>query len=94
MQIARRLFIVPLANNDHGKTTIVNALLSQGLGAPSPQRKGRRTLVSPGGREIDAYVFVRSYQETEKREHDSVTDPVHGELLNCPKRGGSPWTKH
>lgn len=26
MMIARRLFVVPLANNDHGKTTIINAL--------------------------------------------------------------------
>jgi hypothetical protein len=76
MRIARRLFVIPLANNDHGKTTIVNALLSQGLGAPSPERKGARTLISPSGREIDAYVFVRSYQETEKSSYKSVAEAL------------------
>ena len=30
MRIARRLFVVPLANNAHGKTTILKALVSQG----------------------------------------------------------------
>jgi ABC-type cobalamin/Fe3+-siderophores transport system ATPase subunit len=30
MRIARRLFVVLLANNDHGKTTILKALVSQG----------------------------------------------------------------
>lgn len=74
--IARRLFVVPLANNDHGKTAIMNALLSQGLGAPSPERKGARTLISPGGRNIDAYVFVRSYQETEKSTHKNVAEAL------------------
>jgi hypothetical protein len=76
MMIARRLFVVPLANNDHGKTTIINALLAQGLSAPSPERKGARTLISPGGRNIDAYVFVRSYQETEKSAHKSVAEAL------------------
>ena len=73
MMTARRLFVVPLGNNDHGKTTIINALLSQGLGAPSPERKGARTLISPGGRRVNAYVFVRSYQETEKSAQKSVS---------------------
>jgi hypothetical protein len=78
MKIARRLFIVPLANNDHGKTTLLNALLAQGLGARSPERKGVRELVSPAGRHIDAYVFVRSYQETEKKEYKSVKKALNG----------------
>jgi hypothetical protein len=72
MRISRRLFVVLLANNDHGKSTAMNALVSQGLGAPSPGRKGIRQLVSPWGRVIDAYLFVRSYQETEKEAHGSV----------------------
>lgn len=42
------------------------------VGAPSPGKKGHRTLISPIGRKIDAYVFVRSYQETEKQRHKSV----------------------
>jgi GTPase Era involved in 16S rRNA processing len=76
MNISRRLFVVLLANNDHGKSTLMNALVSQGLGAASPGRKGARSLVSPWGREIDAYVFVRSYQETEKSEHGSVVNAL------------------
>lgn len=72
MQIARRLFVVPLGNNDHGKTTLINGLLAQGLGAASPGQKGARELTSPTGRVIDAYVFVRSYQEKEKKPHKTV----------------------
>ena len=44
----------------------------QGRGAASPEEKGVRTLLSPWGRQINAYVFVRSYQETEKKKHKSV----------------------
>jgi hypothetical protein len=72
MMIVRRLFVVPLANDHHGKTTMVNALLARGLGVSSPGDKGSRTLVSPWGRRINAYVFVRSYQEKEKKKHKSV----------------------
>jgi hypothetical protein len=66
MRIVRKLFVVLLANNEHGKTTMLNALLPQALGTASPARKGPRDLTSPFGRKIDAYVFVRSYQEAEK----------------------------
>jgi hypothetical protein len=76
MMIARRLFVVPLGNNNHGKSTIMNALLSQGLGGPSPGKKGVRTLTSPGGRKINAYIFGRSYQETEKPKHKSVAEAL------------------
>ena len=86
MMTARRLFVVPLANNNHGKTTIVNALLAQGLGEPSPERKGARTLTSPGGRKIDAYVFVRSYQETEKSAHRNVGRALRENDSNWKKR--------
>ena len=73
MRIARRLFVVPLAPNHHGKTTMLAALLSQG-GAPPGNRlvKGQPSLVSPWGRTIDAYVFGRSYQESEKLRHGRV----------------------
>ena len=37
------------------------------------QRKGVRQLVSPHGRNIDSYLFGRSYQEVEKIKHKSVT---------------------
>jgi len=86
MKIARRLFIVPLANNNHGKTTLLNALLAQGLGAPSPERKGRRELISPAGRHIDSYVFVRSYQETEKKRYKSVDNALKANDPNWNER--------
>jgi len=71
--IARRIFVVPLANNDHGKSTLVNALLSQATGSTYHKaQKGHYTLVSPWGREIDAFVFVQSFQETEKSEYKTV----------------------
>jgi hypothetical protein len=73
MRIARRLFVVPLADNAHGKTTMLKALVSQ---AGHPQfdrlRKSVRMLTSPWGRSVDSYIFGRSYQETEKHEHESV----------------------
>jgi hypothetical protein len=79
MRILRRLFVVPLANNDHGKTHIMNALLSQGLGRRSPGQKGRRSLRSPWGRRINSLVFVRSYQETEKNSYGGVVAALEAE---------------
>jgi hypothetical protein len=35
-------------------------------------------LTSPWGRSIDAYIFGRSYQETEKAQHGSVGDALDG----------------
>lgn len=87
MMMARRLFIVPLADNDHGKTSMIRALVSQGLGqAFQVQRKGQRNLVTPWGRTIDAYVFGRSYQEVEKTRFGSVVDALDGNDPNWRKR--------
>lgn len=78
MKIIRRLFVVPLADNDHGKTTIISSLASQGLGDKYvKRRKSAKTLTSPFGREIDAYIFGRSYQEVEKGVHGSVEIALH-----------------
>lgn len=77
MQVAKRLFIVPLADNNHGKTSMLNALVAQGLGKKSPEKKGPRDLYDPTGRLIDAYVFVRSYQEKEKQTHRSVEEALN-----------------
>lgn len=79
MRILRRLFVVILANNSHGKSHLVNSLLSQGLGAHSPGKKGRRDLCSPWGRRIDALVFVRSFQETEKNKHSTILGALEAE---------------
>lgn len=78
MRIARRLFIVPLANDAHGKGTLINALLSQGLGTKSPRQKGVRHLKTPFGQTIDGYIFVRSYQEKEKKKYGNVVDALDG----------------
>ncbi len=73
MRIVRRVFLVPLADNDHGKTTMIRAFVSQACGRGlEKQRKGVRALTSPKGREIDSYVFGRSYQEVEKPKHKHV----------------------
>jgi len=85
MRISRRLFVVLLANNDHGKSTLMNALVAQALGTASPGRKGARTLISPWGREIDSYIFVRSYQEKEKK--------AHGSVLKALDANDSSWRK-
>lgn len=79
MRIVRRLFVVPLANNNHGKSTMIRAMVSQGLGkAVQTQRKGVRNLVSPWGRPINSYVFGRSYQEVEKGAYGSVLNALDG----------------
>jgi hypothetical protein len=51
---------------------MIHALLAQGLGRKSPEQKGDRVLHDSTGRQIDAYVFVRSYQEMEKKKYKSV----------------------
>jgi hypothetical protein len=67
MRIVHRLFVVLLAENDHGKSNLVQSLVAQGLGlSPGRLQKQRRLLTSPWGRPIDSYIYVRSYQEAEK----------------------------
>ena len=84
MRISRRLFFVLFADNNHGKTTMIRGLVSQGLGrAVKKQMKGRRTLVTPTGREIDSYIFGRSYQEVEKGAYGNVGAALDG---NDPER--------
>jgi hypothetical protein len=55
---------------------MINALLAQGLGGKSPEQKGDRVLYDSTGRQIDAYVFVRSYQEKEKKNDRSVEEAL------------------
>lgn len=79
MHICRRLFVVPLANNDHGKSTIIRSMVSQATGRQiGLHRKGVRDLVTPWGRHVDAYVFGRSYQEVEKGYYGSVLAALNG----------------
>lgn len=79
MKIVRRLFVVPLADNDHGKTTMIRGLVSQGSGRKlQKQKKGTRQLLTPVGRYVDAYIFGRSYQEVEKSAFGSVEAALDG----------------
>ena len=69
----RRLFVVPFANNNHGKTTLVRSMVTHAARFSTANLvKGRRILYTPWAQEIDAYVFPRSYQEVEKKEHGTV----------------------
>jgi hypothetical protein len=81
------LFVVPVGDNAHGKTTMLKALVSQG-GIPQFDRlrKAPRRLLSPWGREIDAYAFGRSYQEVEKGSYGSVVDALDGSDPNWRER--------
>jgi hypothetical protein len=68
----RRLFVVVLAPNGYGKSTLVRALLAQGTGEQREFKHGHRSLVTPWGRRIESVVFVRSFQEAEKNQHGTV----------------------
>lgn len=77
--ITRRLFVVPLANNDHGKTTMIRSIVRQGERRDvDVVRRAARTLYSPWGRVIDALVIPRSYQETLEGEFGSVENALNG----------------
>ncbi|MDD1498988.1 hypothetical protein PVA19_11250 [Agrobacterium sp. CNPSo 3708] len=87
MRIARRLFVVPLANDRHGKSTMIRGLVSQGLGENvALQKKGKRSLTSPWGRPIDAYIFGRSYQEKEKAKYGTVENTLRANDSEWHKR--------
>jgi hypothetical protein len=63
--ITRRLVIVPLDNNNHGKTRMIRALVRQGERRKiEVVQRGPRRLTSPWGRSVDALIIPRSYQET------------------------------
>jgi hypothetical protein len=77
--ITRRLMVVPLANNDHGKTTMIRSLVRQGGRYNLDKvKRSSRWLTSPWGRSIDALVIPRSYQETLANEFGSVKAALDG----------------
>ena len=76
--ITRRIFVVPLANNNHGKTTIIRSLVNQGERKTLDEvKRGARTMQSPWGRSIDALIIPRSYQETLEKEFGSVKNALN-----------------
>jgi hypothetical protein len=71
--VTRRLFVVPLGNNNHGKTQLIRALVRQGERRElQVVQRAPRMLTSPWGRAIDALVIPRSYQETLAGEFGSI----------------------
>ena len=77
--MTRRIFVVPLANNDHGKTTIIRSLVRQGERREvKVVQRNPRTMWSPWGRSIDALVIPRSYQETLEGEFHSIEAALKG----------------
>jgi hypothetical protein len=77
--ITRRMMTVPLANNDHGKTTIIRSLVRQGERRRLDKvKRAPRVLTSPWGRAIDSLVIPRSYQETLLDEFGSVQAALDG----------------
>lgn len=71
--ITRRLMIVPLANNNHGKTTMLSELVRQAARRELKKvQRGVHVFTSPWGRKVDSLVFIRSYQETLKKEYGPV----------------------
>ena len=79
--IVRRLLVVPLAPNDHGKSALLRALLSQAtqLSQARPHM-GVRELRTPWGRRVDALVFIRSFQEKLSKDYKgSVVRALDGE---------------
>lgn len=76
--ITRRLIVVPLANNDHGKTRMVRAIVRQGGRRDlNVVQRSPRILSSPWGRAIDALIIPRSYQETLASEFGSVEQALN-----------------
>lgn len=79
MRLIRRLFLVPMANNDHGKSTIIRSFVSQGISRNlKTHQKGPRVMLTPWGQSIDAYIFGRSYQEVERRKFKTVEHALDG----------------
>lgn len=77
--ITRRIMVVPLANNDHGKTTMIRSLVRQGERRNLDKvKRVPRWLTSPWGRPVDALVIPRSYQETLANEYGSVEAALDG----------------
>jgi hypothetical protein len=71
--------VVPLADNAHGKTTIIRSLVRQGERRNLDKvKRSPRWLTSPWGRPIDALILPRSYQETLANEFGSVEAALDG----------------
>ena len=87
MTIRRKLFIVPLAENNHGKTTLVRKFVELAERSHYERlQKRHRTLWTPWGQEMDSYVFPRSFQEVEKTKHESAESALDANDSEWPHR--------
>ena len=63
-KLSRRLFIVPVAENDHGKSHMMRTIVNQATRtAYTNPNMGVYDLCTPWGRLVKAMLFIRSYQE-------------------------------
>ncbi len=88
LPVIRKLFIVPLGENNHGKSSIVRAMIQVAKGEPAPWRKAAHILTAPTGARLSALVFPSSYQEQEKPKGNSVLRAL-SDLARA--KGKSPW---
>ena len=73
-KVVRRIFVVPIANDRHGKSTLMKNFVNHSSRSTLLRvQHGARLLWTPNGRSIDSYIFVRSYQETLKNGYPSVS---------------------
>jgi len=78
MWTRRRIFLVPLANDEHGKGRIINGFISQARhDYYVSANKNPYTLTSHANDKIDAFIFPRSYYEVEKGEYNTVRDCLY-----------------
>lgn len=78
-RIVRRIFFVPLANDAHGKTSLLKALHNQAARKfrKAPHR-GKKLFITPWGREVDVLFSPRSYQETLKKDFGTIRKALTG----------------
>jgi hypothetical protein len=89
LPVMRKLFIVPLGENNQGKSNIVRAMIQVATGDPAPWKKAPHILTTPTGARLSSLVFPSSYQEQEKRKGNSVSRALSD--LAKAKKGKSPW---
>lgn len=71
--VVRKLFVVPLGENNHGKSSIVRSMIQIAKGEPAPWKKAAHILTTPTGARISSLAFPSSYQEQEKPKGNSVS---------------------
>lgn len=66
--VIRKLFVVPLAENDHGKSLIIRQVVRIARGEHRGQKRGEHALMLSSGQIVSAIVFPASLSEQQHRE--------------------------